>query len=154
VSVGDISALAGSAIGGLATFATTWLTHHAQTNAQRLAQAMARQEHLYGEFVDEAARSLTDALTHELDDPAKLVRLYALVGKLRLFASTNVVSQAEEVMHRIVEIYNSPIGTFTIRKTVGRAPICFGPSAKHAVKTYGFRVFPRPQCEMSADIHS
>jgi hypothetical protein len=103
-----ISALAGSAIGGLATFATTWLSHHAQTQAQRLAQAMARQEHLFGEFIDEAARSLTDALTHELEDPAKLVRLYGLVGKLRLFASANVVSQAEEVMHRIVKTYNLP----------------------------------------------
>ena len=97
-----------SAIGGLATFATTWLSHYAQTQAQRLAQAMARQEHLFGEFIDEAARSLTDALTHELDDPAKLVRLYALVGKLRLFASAHVVSQAEEVMHRIIETYNLP----------------------------------------------
>ena len=59
-------------------------------------------------FIDEAAKSITDALTHELDDPSKLVRLYALVGKLRLFASANVVSQAEEVMQRIVETYNLP----------------------------------------------
>src|SRR4030081_359570 len=50
----------------------------------------------------------TDALTHELDDPSKFVRLYALVGKLRLFASADVVSQAEEVMQRIVETYNLP----------------------------------------------
>jgi hypothetical protein len=106
--VSAISALAGSAIGGLATFATTWLAHHAQTNAQRLAQAIARQEHLYGRFIDEAAKSITDALTRELDDPSKLVRLYALIGKLRLFASANVVSQAEEVMQRIVETYNLP----------------------------------------------
>jgi hypothetical protein len=61
--VSAISALAGSAIGALATFATTWLAQHAQTNAQRLAQAMARQEHLYGRFIDEAAKSITDALT-------------------------------------------------------------------------------------------
>jgi hypothetical protein len=106
--VSAISALAGSAIGGLATFATTWLAHHAQTRTQRLVQAMARQEHLYGRFIDEAAKSITDALTHEVDDPSKLVRLYALVGKLRLFASANVVSQAEEVMQRIVETYNLP----------------------------------------------
>jgi hypothetical protein len=39
---------------------------------------------------------------------SKLVRLYALVGKLRLFASANVVAQAEEVMQRIVETYNLP----------------------------------------------
>jgi len=56
--VSAISALAGSAIGGLATFATTWLSHHAQTQAQRLAQAMARQEHLFGEFIDARRRIL------------------------------------------------------------------------------------------------
>ena len=106
--ISAISALAGSAIGGLATFATTWLAHHAQTNAQRLAQAMARQEHLYGRFIDEAAKSITDALTHELDAPSKLVRLYALVGKLRLFAAANVISRAEEVMQLIVETYHQP----------------------------------------------
>jgi hypothetical protein len=71
-------------------------------------QATARQEHLYGEFIDEAAKLVTDALTHELDDPSKLVCLYALVGKLRLFASAEVISQAEEVMHWIVENYGLP----------------------------------------------
>lgn len=103
-----IAALAGSAIGGLATIATTWLTHYAQARAQRFAQAAARQEHLYGEFIDEAAKLVTDAVTHELDDPSKLVRLYALVGKLRLFASADVISQAEEVMRRIVQNYGLP----------------------------------------------
>jgi hypothetical protein len=103
-----IAALAGSAIGGLATIATTWLTHHAQTRTQRFAQATARQEHLYGEFIDEAAKLVTDAVTHELDDPSKLVRLYALVGKLRLFASADVISQAEEVMRLIVQNYDLP----------------------------------------------
>ena len=103
-----IAALAGSAIGGLATIVTTWLTHHAQTRAQRFAQSTARQEHLYSEFIDEAAKLVTDALTHELDDPSKLIRLYALTGKLRLFASADVISQAEEVMHRIVRNYDLP----------------------------------------------
>jgi len=103
-----IAALAGSAIGALASFATTWLTQHAQVRAQRFAQAMARREHLYGEFIEEASKLFTDALTHEFDDPAKFVRLYALVGKLRLFASANVISKAEEVMGRIVETYKLP----------------------------------------------
>jgi hypothetical protein len=42
---------------------------------------------------------LTDALTHQFDDPSKFVRLYALVGRLRLFAS----AMAEEVMQDIIE---------------------------------------------------
>jgi hypothetical protein len=38
----------------------------------------------------------------------KFVRLYALVGNLRLCASANVIVEAEEVMRRIVDIYNLP----------------------------------------------
>ena len=106
--ISAIAALAGSAIGALASFATTWLTQHAQERAQRFAQAMARREHLFGEFIEEASRLFTDALTHEFDDPSKFVRLYALVGKLRLFASASVISKAEEVMGRIVETYKLP----------------------------------------------
>jgi hypothetical protein len=103
-----IAALAGSAIGGLASFATTWLTQHSQERARRSAQAMTRREHLYAAFIDEASKLYTDALTHQLDDPSKFVRLYALVGNLRLCASTEVIVKAEEVMRRIVETYKLP----------------------------------------------
>jgi len=51
-----IAALAGSAIGALASFATTWLTQHSQERAQRFAQAMTRREHLYGGFIEEASK--------------------------------------------------------------------------------------------------
>src|SRR5260370_11618957 len=103
-----IAALAGSAIGALASFATTWLTQHAQERTQRFAQAMALRQQLYGEFIEEASKLFTDALTHELDDPSKFVRLYALVGKLRLFAAANVIAKADEVMQHIVETYRFP----------------------------------------------
>ena len=102
-----VSALAGSAIGAIASFAT-WLTQHGQARAQPVAQAIARREHLYDEFIDEASKLFTDAPSHEFDDPSKFVRLYAWTAKLRLFASANVVSKAEEVMRRILEIYDRP----------------------------------------------
>jgi hypothetical protein len=106
--VSAIAALAGSAIGALASFGTTWLTQHAQERAQRFGQAMARREHLFGEFIDEASKLFADALIHQLEDVSKFVRLYALVGKLRLFASAKVVAKAEEVMQRIIETYDLP----------------------------------------------
>jgi hypothetical protein len=103
-----IAALAGSAIGGFASFATTWLTQHSQERAQRFAQAMIRREHLYGEFIEEASKLFTDAMTHQLEEPSKFVRLYALVGNLRLCASSDVIVQAKEVMRLIFETYNRP----------------------------------------------
>ena len=112
VYMSGIAALAGSATGALASFATTWLTQYKQERAQRFAQAMALRHRLYEEFIEEASKLFTDALTHELDDPSKFLRLYALVGKLRLFATANVISRAEEAMRLIVETYNLPSRDF------------------------------------------
>jgi hypothetical protein len=103
-----IAALAGSGIGAIASFATTWLTQDSQERARRVAHAMTRRGNLYGEFIAEASKLFTDALTHELDDPSKFVRLYALVGRLRLFAPGNVIAKAEQVMRHIVETYRLP----------------------------------------------
>ena len=91
--ISAFAALAGSAIGASASFATTWLTQHAQQHATRLEQEMSRRERLYGEFIDEASRLLADALTHHLHEPSKMVPLYAIMGKLRLFAPAHVVAQ-------------------------------------------------------------
>jgi hypothetical protein len=107
-STSAIAALAGSAIGALASFATTWLTQHAQERSQRYAQAMVRREHLYGTFIEEASKTMADALTHDLDDPSKLVRLYSLVGQLRLFAPADIVMRAEAVMQCVIERYRLP----------------------------------------------
>ena len=103
-----IAALAGSAVGALASFATTWLTLHSQERADRFTQATIRRERLYGEFIEEASKLFTDALTHQLDEPSKFIRLYALVGNLRLCASVDVIVKAEEAMHLIFETYNRP----------------------------------------------
>jgi hypothetical protein len=69
---------------------------------------MARKEHVSGQFIEEASRLFSDALTHTLDDASKLVNVYAIVSKLRLFASPLVLSTAEQVMDRIIELYESP----------------------------------------------
>ena len=106
--ISAFAALAGSAIGASASFATTWLTQHTQQHATRLEQEMSRRERLYGEFIDEASRLIADALTHHLEEPSKMVPLYATLGKLRLFAYAYVVARADAVMAQIVEIYDLP----------------------------------------------
>jgi hypothetical protein len=64
---------------------------------------------LYGEFIDEAAKLLTDAITHKLDDASKFVRIYAVISKLRLFAPADVILAADQVMTRIIETYQAPV---------------------------------------------
>ncbi|WP_454650036.1 hypothetical protein [Bradyrhizobium liaoningense] len=106
--ISAIAALAGSAIGAIASFATTWLSLQAQERTQLFASAMSRREHLYGDFIDEASRLVTEGITHDTIDPAKFVRLYAILGKLRLFASETVVASADEVVRHILDLYATP----------------------------------------------
>ena len=103
-----LSALSGSALGGMASIVTTWLNQHSQERSQRHAQSVSRRERLYGDFVDQASALLVDALTHDQFDPSKFVQIYATVGKLRLFASGDVVSRADKVMRDVSEIYYLP----------------------------------------------
>jgi hypothetical protein len=109
------SALAGSAIGGVASIGTTWLTQHSQDRSQRHAQSAGRREGLYGDFIDQASMLFIDALTHEQIDPSKFIQIYATIGKLRLFASADVVSKAEKVMQDVVVVYYLPNRDFTAR---------------------------------------
>ena len=103
-----VSALAGSAIGALASLATTWLTQHSQMRVTQRLQDRARREALYGEFIREASKLFADAFEHGLDDRAKLVTLYATVGAIRLFGRPRTVEEAERVMNRIGAAYFAP----------------------------------------------
>jgi hypothetical protein len=100
--ISAFSALAGSTIGGVTSIATAWLTQRSQDHSQRHAQSVGRRERLYGDFIDEASMLFVDAMTHEQVDPSKFVQIYATVGKLRLFASADVVSEAERAMQAVV----------------------------------------------------
>ena len=102
------SALAGSAIGAPASLVTAWLTQHSQTRVTQRLQDQARREALYGEFIREASKLFADAFEHELDNPAKLVQLYATVSTIRLFGQKRTLEEAEQVMHLIGATYFSP----------------------------------------------
>ena len=103
-----LAALAGSAIGALASFATTWATQASQARLARRAQDRAHREQLYGEFIREASRLFVDAFEHELEDPARLVHLYATVSTIRLFGDPRTLHEAEEVMRQIGATYFAP----------------------------------------------
>ena len=106
--ISAVSALAGSAIGALASLTTTWLTQHAQSRTTQRLQHRARREALYGEFICEASKLFADAFAHELDDPAKLVQLYAIVNAIRLFGQRRTLEAAEQVMSHIGAAYFAP----------------------------------------------
>ncbi len=103
-----IAALAGTAIGGLASFATSWTTQHAQTRAQRISAEREGRADVFGRFLDEAAKLYADALQTERDDISRLIGIYALANRIRLISSAKVVGAADTVTQIIVDTYASP----------------------------------------------
>ena len=109
VYISAISALFGSAIGALASLATTWLTYRHQDESRRRAEESARLARIFEEFIDLSSKAFLDALVQaSMEDPSKFVPLYATMGKMRLFASERTFEAAEKVMSRVVETYYTP----------------------------------------------
>jgi hypothetical protein len=103
-----MAAIVGSSVGALATFATTWLVQNSQLQSQRLGSELAKRERLYADFIAEAAKRMTDAMSHEVETPDVLVVLAASIGQMRLFSSSEVITAAEVVARAIVDSYIAP----------------------------------------------
>jgi hypothetical protein len=107
-----LAALVGSAIGGLTSLATTWLTQYGQDKTTQRTQDRVKRETLFAEFIDEASLLYADAFTHEGTDLSKLSKLYAMISRMRLLSSKNIVDHADKVSHAIIETYLAPNKTF------------------------------------------
>jgi hypothetical protein len=106
--ISALAALAGTAIGGLTSFATSWTTQQAQARAQRRAAERDARAALFGRFLDEAARLYSDALQNRRDDIAGMIGIYALTSRIRLISSPQVVEAAEAVCRIIIDAYLAP----------------------------------------------
>ena len=100
--------LAGATIGGLTSFTTTWLTQRAQVREKREENSRSSRQAIFNDFILEASRLYGDALSHQKDDVCDLVQLYAIVGKMRLWASSPVVQAAQQAMEIIITTYLEP----------------------------------------------
>src|SRR6266702_963046 len=114
-----LAALAGSAVGGLTSLASAWLTQHRQDRARQLSQDKVRRQKLYKQFIDEASRLYADALAHDEAEVSALVSVYALISRMRVVSSSAVVEKAEAVVRVIVDTYFAPNKTFPeLRKLI------------------------------------
>ena len=103
-----LSALAGAAIGGLTSFVTSWTTQQAQLRHAHREAEKAKLEALYSDFLAEAARLYGDAMTKQTEEITGLVKLYAMVGRMRLISDRAVVVAAIRVEDTIIETYLGP----------------------------------------------
>ena len=96
VYVSAISALFGSAIGALASLATTWLTYRHQDESRRRAEESARLARIFEEFIDLSSKAFLDALVQaSMEDPSKFVPLYATRENAPLRVRANLCSRRE-----------------------------------------------------------
>jgi hypothetical protein len=103
--ISALAALAGSSIGGLATFSTTWLNQSYQHKIQRHSNERARRERLFGDFMHEAALAYSDAIVNKLENPSGLVTLYSLKSRMSLFSCEDVLKEADRVLQIIIDRY-------------------------------------------------
>lgn len=111
MSPGSITALAaifGSLVGALGSNISTWITQRHQDRRDLLARKVFHREQLYSEFITESARVLVDASEHNVSDPKNLIPAYALLSRIRLSSSPEVLAAAEEVVREAVATYAKP----------------------------------------------
>ena len=70
-TISALAALAGATIGGVTSFAATWLTQRTQARVQELTHSLTVREQLYKAFIKEASKLYADALVHEISDISK-----------------------------------------------------------------------------------
>jgi hypothetical protein len=100
-----ISALAGSLVGGLTTGLTTWMAVRAQTRAGHLEHEVARRQDLFRDFMIVASRAYGNALVSNEPQIQELIDLYAMISRMRVLCSPQMVACADEVMRSITATY-------------------------------------------------
>lgn len=103
-----VTAITGTLLGGLTSFATSYFTQGRQGRTDRVLRELDRREDVYARFIELVSDLALDALENPLDDPRKLIGLSALVGRIRLASSHAVLEAAETVVDFLFETYHQP----------------------------------------------
>jgi len=99
----------GASVGGLASLASTWIGDRNRNRRDLLQGEIVRRESTYSDFIEKASQLYAASATHRIDDDegevVGLVSLYAVSSRIRLFASDQVILEAEKVVERMIERY-------------------------------------------------
>jgi len=107
-----LAGFGGSAFGAISTIITNWAARRRKDRTRHHSRSTSKREHLYKNFIEEASRLYADALVNERAEPAKLVDMYALIGRMKILSSDEVVRAAENAALLIIKTYVCPNPTF------------------------------------------
>jgi glycogen debranching enzyme len=107
-----VAAFWGSAVGSVATVLSNWVTERRKHRVRRKALAVSQRHKLFKKFIEEASKLYADALVNDKSEASKLVGIFALIGRLKVISSDEVIEEAEKVARLIIQTYLSPNRAF------------------------------------------
>ncbi|RFB78717.1 hypothetical protein [Methylovirgula sp. 4M-Z18] len=120
-TVSALAALAGSVIGGLTSFLTSWLIQRAQAKEKRRERETRTRMEIYGQFIEEASKLYAAAIERNDVQISDMIALYTLTNRMRLISSAKTIANAEKVLEFIGETFLAPNKTFQDLRDSGPA---------------------------------
>jgi hypothetical protein len=90
-----LAALGGSVIGASTPVVSNFVLQRSVTQREITNREIAKREELYSEFIRQGTSCYAKALSQSLENLDEIVAMYALVNRIRLFASDSVPETAE-----------------------------------------------------------
>ena len=100
-----LAALSGSVIGATTPVISNFVIQRSATQRELTNREIAQREELYSEFIRQGTSCYAKALSQNLENIDEIVAMYALVNRIRLFASRSVLDAAEAFVKKLVERY-------------------------------------------------
>src|SRR6201990_3386116 len=102
---GVMAALGGSVIGATTPVLSNFVLQRSVTQRELTNREIAQREELYSEFIRQGTSCYAKALSQNLQNIDEIVSMYALVNRIRLFASRSVLDAAEAFVKKLVAKY-------------------------------------------------
>ncbi|QEE28883.1 hypothetical protein FTW19_13275 [Terriglobus albidus] len=100
---GILAALGGSVIGATTPILSNFVLQRSVTQRELTNRELAQREELYSEFIRQGTLCYAKALSQNLQNVDEIVAMYALVNRIRLFASAEVLKAAEDFVKKLVQ---------------------------------------------------
>lgn len=100
-----LAALGGSIVGATTPVLSNFVLQRSLTQRELTNREIAQREELYAEFIRQGTVCYAKALAQSLEKMDDIVAMYALVNRIRLFASESVLEAAEVFVKKLIARY-------------------------------------------------
>ena len=100
-----LAAIGGSIVGASTPVLSNFVLQRSLTQRELTNREIAQREDLYAEFIRQGTSCYAKALSQSLEKVDDIVAMYALVNRIRLFASESVLEAAEDFVKKLIAKY-------------------------------------------------